>query len=72
MSLLKTSTYTINKKNKVNGLDLLADINDKIIATAFFDPQYRGGFRLEQSFISAVLISLIRIRLLQVLRMFLQ
>ena len=42
MSLLKSSTYTINKKNKANGLDLLADINDKTVATAFFDPQYRG------------------------------
>lgn len=42
MSLLKTNTYAINKKNKANGLDLLADINDKTIATVFFDPQYRG------------------------------
>lgn len=42
MSLLKTNTYAINKKNKADGLDLLADINDKTIATAFFDPQYRG------------------------------
>ena len=42
MSLLKSSTYKINKKNKVNGLDLLADINDKTVASAFFDPQYRG------------------------------
>ena len=42
MSLLKSSTYDINKKNKANGLDLLADINDKTVATAFFDPQYRG------------------------------
>ena len=40
--LLKTGTYAINRKNKENGLDLLADINDKTIATAFFDPQYRG------------------------------
>ena len=42
MSPLKSSTYAINKKNKANGLDLLADINDNTIATAFFDPQYRG------------------------------
>ncbi len=42
MSLLKSNTYAINKKNKANGLDLLADINDKTVATAFFDPQYRG------------------------------
>ena len=42
MSVLKTNTYSINKKNKADGLMLLADINDKTIATAFFDPQYRG------------------------------
>ena len=42
ISLLKTSTYSLNKKNKANGLDLLADINDGTVATAFFDPQYRG------------------------------
>lgn len=42
MSPLKSSTYAINKKNKANGLDLLADISDSTIATAFFDPQYRG------------------------------
>lgn len=42
MSLLKSNTYSINKKNKANGLDLLTDINDKTVATAFFDPQYRG------------------------------
>ena len=42
MSLLKSSTYAINKKNKANGLDLLAEINDNTVSTAFFDPQYRG------------------------------
>jgi site-specific DNA-methyltransferase (adenine-specific) len=42
MPLLKSNAYSINKKNKANGLDLLADINDKAVATAFFDPQYRG------------------------------
>lgn len=42
MVLLKSSIYAINKKNKANGLDLLANINDKTVATAFFDPQYRG------------------------------
>lgn len=42
MPLLKSNAYSINKKNKANGLDLLADINDKTVATAFFDPQYRG------------------------------
>lgn len=34
MDLLKSSTYAINKKNKANGLDLLANINDKTVATA--------------------------------------
>lgn len=42
MSLLKTNTYSVNKKNKADGLDLLADINNNTVATAFFDPQYRG------------------------------
>ena len=42
MELLKSDTYKINKKNRTDGLDLLADINDNTIATAFFDPQYRG------------------------------
>lgn len=42
MTLLRSDTYEINKKNKANGLDLLADINDSTIAVAFFDPQYRG------------------------------
>ena len=42
MTVLKTDTYSLNKKNLVNGLDLLLDINDNSISTAFFDPQYRG------------------------------
>lgn len=42
MELLKNSKYAINKKNKTDGLKLLASINDKTVATAFFDPQYRG------------------------------
>lgn len=33
--------YT-NKKNRMNGLDLLAKIPDGTIRAAFFDPQYRG------------------------------
>ena len=41
-ALLKTNTYAVNRKNKANGLDLLAEIGDEMIATAFFDPQYRG------------------------------
>lgn len=42
MSPLKTNTFGINQKNKANGIDLLADINDETISVAFFDPQYRG------------------------------
>ncbi len=42
MGILKSNTYAINKKNKADGLKLLADINDATVATAFFDPQYRG------------------------------
>lgn len=39
---LMTKKYSINKKNKADGLDLMKDIRDESIATAFFDPQYRG------------------------------
>lgn len=43
MSILKEgSKFQLNHKNLTDGLKLLADINDKSIATAFFDPQYRG------------------------------
>lgn len=42
MRVLKNTTYAVNKKNKANGLDLLANINNKTVAVAFFDPQYRG------------------------------
>ena len=43
MTALKNgSTYRLNYKNLADGLDLLADINDESVATAFFDPQYRG------------------------------
>lgn len=43
MTVLKNnSVYQLNYKNLANGLDLLADINDGSVATAFFDPQYRG------------------------------
>ena len=43
MAVLKdSSVYQLNHKNLADGLELLADINDKSIATAFFDPQYRG------------------------------
>lgn len=43
MKVLKdNSKYQMNYKNIADGLDLLADINDKSITVAFFDPQYRG------------------------------
>ena len=42
MSVLSASTYCVNYKNLANGLDLLSEVNDESIATAFFDPQYRG------------------------------
>lgn len=34
--------YQFNHKNSANGLDLLKSLNDNMIATTFFDPQYRG------------------------------
>jgi site-specific DNA-methyltransferase (adenine-specific) len=34
--------FKLNDKNTANGLDLLNHINDGVIATVFFDPQYRG------------------------------
>lgn len=40
--LFRKGVYVLNGKNRADGLDLLADINDGVIATAFFDPQYRG------------------------------
>ncbi len=42
MGVLKNNKYVLNKKNLADGLDLMANINDKTIKTAFFDPQYRG------------------------------
>ncbi len=43
MQILKEgSRFSLNAKNKANGLELMADINDSCIAAAFFDPQYRG------------------------------
>ena len=42
MELTELKKYLLNSKNKANGLDLLASIQDSTIATAFFDPQYRG------------------------------
>lgn len=34
--------FPLNRRNKANGLDLLATVADGTIAAAFFDPQYRG------------------------------
>ena len=34
--------FKVNYKNVANGLDLLDNIKDNTIKTAFFDPQYRG------------------------------
>ena len=43
MTVLKNgSKFSMNKKNLADGLELLADIEDGSVATAFFDPQYRG------------------------------
>lgn len=42
MQICKKELFPLNKKNIADGLELLADINDQTIATAFFDPQYRG------------------------------
>ena len=42
MEITKTGNFKINHKNLADGLELLKDINDDVIATAFFDPQYRG------------------------------
>lgn len=39
---LLSNKYSINKKNLADGLDLMKNIKDNIVATAFFDPQYRG------------------------------
>lgn len=42
MSVLETDKCKLNKKNLVDGFELMAHIDDKTIKTAFFDPQYRG------------------------------
>ena len=34
--------YSLNAKNRTDGIELLASVNDGCISTAFFDPQYRG------------------------------
>ena len=40
--LVENSEYKINTENLADGLALMKDIKDDSIATAFFDPQYRG------------------------------
>ena len=42
MGVLDSTVYRENQKNKADGLDLLAHVQSESIATAFFDPQYRG------------------------------
>ena len=43
IQLLKSdSKFKVNFKNKTDGVVLLSDINSCSVATAFFDPQYRG------------------------------
>lgn len=42
MDILKSDKFSINYKNKTDGLALLSDVNDQVIQAAFFDPQYRG------------------------------
>lgn len=34
--------YEFNVKNIADGLDLMSNIKDDVVSTAFFDPQYRG------------------------------
>lgn len=42
-NILKDETLArINYKNRIDGIELLKNINDETIASAFFDPQYRG------------------------------
>ena len=36
------SKYSVNARNKADGLELISCINDGSISAAFFDPQYRG------------------------------
>ncbi|MFT6072615.1 MAG: site-specific DNA-methyltransferase (adenine-specific) [Alphaproteobacteria bacterium] len=36
------SLYVLNQKNTADGLQLLGSVNNNVVATTFFDPQYRG------------------------------
>ena len=40
--IIDSSKLQSNKKNKIDGLDLLDNIAPKSIKVVFFDPQYRG------------------------------
>lgn len=40
--LKENATVKINHKNKINGFDLLKQVEDESIKTVFFDPEYRG------------------------------
>lgn len=42
MILKENATIKINYKNKIDGLDLLKQIEDNSIKEVFFDPEYRG------------------------------
>lgn len=41
--LLKEDAFIeLNRKNRIDGLELLGQLNDGTVAACFFDPQYRG------------------------------
>jgi len=42
MILKENSTVKVNFKNKIDGFELLNQLEDNTIKTIFFDPQYRG------------------------------
>lgn len=39
---VQTVKSLLNRKNKMDGLDLLNSIDTETVKVAFFDPQYRG------------------------------
>lgn len=41
-TVLVSEDILVNKENVMNGIRLLAGINNNVITAAFFDPQYRG------------------------------
>lgn len=40
--VFKNKKYELNKKYSIDGIKLMKDLNDEVISTIFFDPQYRG------------------------------